>query len=136
VGAGTSGRIAALDAAELPPTFNADPETVQFVIAGGLSQLCCRAEANEDSRELGDVKIAKKKTEPERCRRRNRPPVDAPRHGSRPQLCAQEGRKTIAITCNRNFPAAKGRSPAIVTEVGPEVIRDQPDEAGTSRKWS
>ena len=35
VGAGTSGRIAALDAAECPPTFNTDPRTVQFVIAGG-----------------------------------------------------------------------------------------------------
>src|SRR5213076_2125367 len=31
VGAGTSGRIAALDAAECPPTFNTDPKTVQFV---------------------------------------------------------------------------------------------------------
>ena len=35
VGAGTSGRIAALDAIECPPTFNTDPKTVQFVIAGG-----------------------------------------------------------------------------------------------------
>ena len=35
VGAGSSGRIAALDAAECPPTFNIDPKTVQFVIAGG-----------------------------------------------------------------------------------------------------
>src|SRR3954453_23314294 len=34
VGAGTSGRIAALDASECPPTFNTSPETVQYVIAG------------------------------------------------------------------------------------------------------
>src|SRR5690348_3860944 len=33
VGTGTSGRIAALDAAECPPTFNTDPKTVQYVIA-------------------------------------------------------------------------------------------------------
>src|SRR5205814_10027202 len=35
IGAGTSGRIAALDAAECPPTFSTDPKQVQFVIAGG-----------------------------------------------------------------------------------------------------
>src|SRR5947207_6573260 len=35
VGAGTSGRIAALDATECPPTFNTSPKTVQYVIAGG-----------------------------------------------------------------------------------------------------
>src|SRR5262249_55804846 len=33
VGAGSSGRIAALDSSECPPTFNADPETVQYVMA-------------------------------------------------------------------------------------------------------
>ena len=61
VGAGTSGRIAALDAAEVPPTFSADPESVQFVIAGGLDALAAATEANEDSRELGEREIAKKK---------------------------------------------------------------------------
>src|SRR5437588_11327105 len=35
VGAGTAGRISALDAAECPPTFNTHPEQVQYVIAGG-----------------------------------------------------------------------------------------------------
>src|ERR1700676_3424978 len=35
VGAGTSGRLAALDAAELPPTFGTSPRVVQAVIAGG-----------------------------------------------------------------------------------------------------
>src|SRR6516225_966039 len=35
VGAGTSGRLAALDASECPPTFNTDPKLVQYVMAGG-----------------------------------------------------------------------------------------------------
>jgi len=39
VGTGTSGRIAALDAAECPPTFGTDPKMVQFVMAGGLRAL-------------------------------------------------------------------------------------------------
>ena len=53
VGAGTSGRIAALDAVECPPTFNTPPRMVQFVIAGGAKALVAAVEANEDSRELG-----------------------------------------------------------------------------------
>src|SRR5215475_5238366 len=61
VGAGTSGRIAALDASECPPTFNTDPKTVQFVMAGGTKALASAVEGNEDSRQLGEREIAKKK---------------------------------------------------------------------------
>src|SRR5207245_11634883 len=61
VGAGTSGRIAALDAAECPPTFNVAPETVQFVMAGGPKALDTAVEANEDSRRLGEREINKRK---------------------------------------------------------------------------
>src|SRR3989475_7005157 len=61
VGAGTSGRIAALDAAECPPTFNVAPETVQFVMAGGPKALATAVEANEDSRRLGEREITKRK---------------------------------------------------------------------------
>src|SRR5206468_3378118 len=53
VGAGTSGRLAALDAAECPPTFNVDPRTVQFIMAGGPAALASAIEGDEDSRELG-----------------------------------------------------------------------------------
>src|SRR5215468_6001944 len=49
VGCGTSGRIAALDASEIPPTFNTDPKTVQYVMAGGEKALSAAAEYNEDS---------------------------------------------------------------------------------------
>lgn len=61
VGAGTSGRIAALDAAECPPTFNVDPRTVQFIMAGGPAALAAAVEANEDSRDLGKREMAKRK---------------------------------------------------------------------------
>src|SRR5216117_4060788 len=50
IGAGTSGRIAALDASEIPPTFNLPPTTVQYVMAGGVKALTAAAEYNEDSR--------------------------------------------------------------------------------------
>src|SRR5260370_2015728 len=52
VGAGTSGRIAALDAAECPPTFNTDPRTVQFVIAGGVKALAPPTEPSDNYTKL------------------------------------------------------------------------------------
>src|SRR5579862_3904868 len=60
VGAGTSGRIAALDASECPPTFNTHPTMVQFVIAGGTKALHTATEASEDSRALGRRDMAAK----------------------------------------------------------------------------
>jgi N-acetylmuramic acid 6-phosphate etherase len=135
VGAGTSGRIAALDAAEVPPTFNADPETVQFVIAGGLNALAAAAEANEDSRELGRREIAKKKPGAKDV------VVGIAASGRTPftvaalQYAHQHGAKTIAITCNRNSPLQRAAHLAIVTEVGPEVISGSTRmKAGTAQK--
>jgi len=61
VGTGTSGRIGALDASECPPTFNTDPKTVQFVMAGGVKALGAAIEANEDSRAGGRVDMAVRK---------------------------------------------------------------------------
>lgn len=57
VGAGTSGRLAALDAAELPPTFQTDPERVQFLIAGGEGALVRSVEGAEDSREAAAAEL-------------------------------------------------------------------------------
>jgi N-acetylmuramic acid 6-phosphate etherase len=53
IGAGTSGRLGVLDAAECPPTFNVSPELVQGIIAGGEAALARATEASEDDPELG-----------------------------------------------------------------------------------
>lgn len=53
VGAGTSGRLAVLDASECPPTFCSDPRTLQGVIAGGAEALTQAIEGAEDSRDEG-----------------------------------------------------------------------------------
>ncbi len=53
VGAGTSGRLGFLDAAEIPPTFGTDPGLVQGVIAGGQSALVRAQEGAEDSADGG-----------------------------------------------------------------------------------
>lgn len=53
VGAGTSGRLGILDAAELPPTFQNDPDQVQALIAGGARALVGAVEGAEDDRAQG-----------------------------------------------------------------------------------
>lgn len=58
VGAGTSGRLGVLDAAECPPTFCTDPELVQGIIAGGAGALIRSSEDLEDRAEDGATTIA------------------------------------------------------------------------------
>ena len=53
LGAGTSGRLGVLDAAECPPTFCSDPEMVQGVLAGGAPALLRSSEGLEDLENAG-----------------------------------------------------------------------------------
>lgn len=54
IGAGTSGRLGVLDAAECPPTFNVPPDLVQGIIAGGEKALARASEASEDDAAAGE----------------------------------------------------------------------------------
>jgi N-acetylmuramic acid 6-phosphate etherase len=60
IGAGTSGRLGVLDAAECPPTFCSDPEMVQGILAGGKDALVRSSEALEDRAEDGAAAMAEK----------------------------------------------------------------------------
>jgi N-acetylmuramic acid 6-phosphate etherase len=60
IGAGTSGRLGVLDAAECPPTFCTPPELVQGIIAGGAGALLRSSEALEDQAEDGSHAIAQR----------------------------------------------------------------------------
>lgn len=135
VGAGTSGRLAALDAAECPPTFNTNPALVQFVMAGGIKALSGAIEADEDSRELGVREIRKKKP------RKGDIVVGIAASGRTPftvsalEFARRLGAKTIAITCNRNSPLERAAELAIVVETGPEVVAGSTRmKAGTAQK--
>jgi N-acetylmuramic acid 6-phosphate etherase len=135
VGAGTSGRIAALDASELPPTFNTDPKMVQYVIAGGDSALGLAAEYNEDSEELGRRDIGKKKPTKKdvvvgiAASGRTPYTVAALRHAKR------KGARTIAIACNPGSPLGRVADIAIVVDVGPEVLSGSSRmKAGSAQK--
>jgi N-acetylmuramic acid 6-phosphate etherase len=135
VGAGTSGRIAALDAAECPPTFNTDPRSVQFVIAGGPKALAGAVEANEDSGKLGERELAKKKPGKKDV------VVGIAASGRTPftvaavEYARRKGAKTIAVVCNASSPLEKAAELAIMVEVGPEVVSGSTRmKAGTAQK--
>lgn len=53
IGAGTSGRLGVLDASECPPTFSADPDMVQGIMAGGEQALARATETTEDDPAIG-----------------------------------------------------------------------------------
>jgi N-acetylmuramic acid 6-phosphate etherase len=135
VGAGTSGRIAALDAAECPPTFGTNPRQVQFVIAGGPKALSGAVEANEDSREFGVRDMTKRKPGKDDV------VVGIAASGRTPYTVAaveyarKRGAATIGVCCNVDSPLGKAAEIAIVTPVGPEVVSGSSRmKAGTAQK--
>jgi len=135
VGTGTSGRIAALDAVECPPTFDVDPRMVQFIIAGGPKALAAAVEADEDSRELGRKEIAKKKPTKKDV------VVGIAASGRTPFTIAAikyaraHGAKTVAVVCNPKSPLGKAAHVAIVADVGAEVVAGSTRmKAGTAQK--
>jgi N-acetylmuramic acid 6-phosphate etherase len=135
IGAGTSGRIAALDAVECPPTFSTDPKMVQFVIAGGEKSLGRAVEANEDSPALGQRDIAKlrpgKKDVVVGIAASGRTPYTV----AAVEYARKKGAKTIAVSCNAGSPLANAADIAITAEVGPEVVSGSTRmKAGTAQK--
>ena len=135
VGAGTSGRIAALDASECPPTFGIAPERVQYVMAGGEGALGRAAEFNEDSRQAGEKDIARLKPG------RRDVVVGIAASGRTPYTIAaveyarRRGAKTTAVVCNPASELGRAAEIEIVAEVGPEVISGSTRlKAGTAQK--
>ena len=122
IGAGSSGRIASLDACECPPYFSTSPQTIQYIMAGGPKALASPVEVNEDSEELGQRDIARRRPS------RKDVIIGLSASGRTPYVVAAvayaraRGAKTACITCNQNTPLAAAADIAIVAEVGPEVI--------------
>jgi N-acetylmuramic acid 6-phosphate etherase len=137
VGTGTSGRIAALDAAECPPTFNTSPKMVQYVIAGGPKALGLPVETDEDSLTLGAREIEKKRPGQKDV------VVGIAASGRTPFTIAavrtakRAGAKTIAVANNQGSPLAAAADLAIVLETGPEAVTGSTRmKAGTAQKMT
>src|ERR1700742_4022245 len=122
VGAGSSGRIAALDASECPPTFSTAPSQVQYIMAGGPKALASASDVNEDSPELGQRDIARRRPT------RKDIVIGVSASGRTPyvvgatEYARSRGAKTAAITCNPNSDLSQVADVTICAEVGPEVV--------------
>jgi N-acetylmuramic acid 6-phosphate etherase len=135
VGAGTSGRLAVLDAAECPPTFGVSGNLVQALIAGGRRAVTGAVEGAEDSvangaRDLRSKKLARKDVV-----------VGIAASGTTPYVLGalafarKRGATTVAVTANRRTPMARHARIVIAPEVGPEIIAGSTRlKAGTSQK--
>lgn len=135
IGAGSSGRIAALDASECPPTYSTAPGQVQYIMAGGPKALASAVEVNEDSEELGQRDIARRRPT------RKDIVVGVSASGRTPYVVAAiayaraRGAHTAAVTCNQDTPLAAAAEIAIVVDVGPEVISGSTRmKAGSAQK--
>ncbi len=135
LGAGTSGRLGVLDAAEVPPTFGVSPDMIQAIIAGGY-EACYRAvEASEDDASAGaqdlDARGFTKQDALVGIAASGRTPytVGAVQHAR------ELGAFTAAITCAPNSPIAAAAEVSIAPVVGPEVIAGSTRlKAGTAQK--
>jgi N-acetylmuramic acid 6-phosphate etherase len=122
VGAGTSGRLGVLDAAECPPTFGTSPETVQAVIAGGPRAMFRAAEAAEDDREQGRRDLAVRKVGPRDI------VIGLTASGRTPytlgalDYARSRRAATVAVSCNPGSPITRLARIAIVPATGPEVL--------------
>jgi N-acetylmuramic acid 6-phosphate etherase len=135
VGAGSSGRIAVVDASECPPTFGTSPGLVRALIAGGKKAMTKPVEGAEDSRSnaVRDLKRLKPKAADT--------VVGIAASGSTPYVVAAvafaKKRKalTIGISSNRNSLLGKTAAIAITLRVGPEVLTGSTRlKAGTAQK--
>jgi N-acetylmuramic acid 6-phosphate etherase len=135
IGAGTSGRLGALDASEIQPTFNTDPRTVQFIMAGGAKALGASTEASEDDTDLAIAEIKKRKPSKRDVVLGIATSGRTPFTIAAVEYSRRRGARTIALTCNRNSPLERAADFAIVTEVGPEVLAGSSRmKAGTAHK--
>lgn len=135
MGAGTSGRLGLLDAAECPPTFNVPPELVVGCIAGGSSAVSRAAEDSEDSAEAGETDARELGVSAGDA------VVGIAASGRTPyvvgalEYAKRQGALTVGLACNADTPLARLAEISIAPVVGPEVITGSTRlKAGTAQK--
>jgi N-acetylmuramic acid 6-phosphate etherase len=121
-GAGTSGRLGVMDAAECPPTFGVAPGQVVGVIAGGRRALWRAVEGSEDrggdaSRALARLRVGPGDVVCAICASGVTPFALAALRAAR-----RRGASTIAVTCAPSARLATSADVVVAPRVGPEVI--------------
>ena len=133
-GAGTSGRMAMLDASELPPTYGIDPSLVNVIMAGGKNAYFEAAEGAEDDEDAAIEAVNREVKADDAL-------IGVAASGSTPFTVAAVrranmlGALTVGITSVPNSPLAKESDIAIVPQAGPEVIMGSSRmKSGTAQK--
>jgi len=134
-GAGTSGRLGILDATEIPPTFSADPNMVQGLIAGGMDALVRSIEGAEDYLEDGKRDIMEKNVSEKDV------VFGIATSGRTPYVLGvlekskESGAKTVFLSCNKVMDGNIDADVIISPIVGPEVVTGSTRmKAGTATK--
>jgi N-acetylmuramic acid 6-phosphate etherase len=135
LGAGTSGRLGALDASECPPTFNTPPDLVIGWVAGGPDALTWSAEDVEDSAEAGSADAERLAVGEQDVL------VGIAASGRTPYVLGalayarKRGALTVGLTCNTGTLLEIASDLVIAPVVGPEVIAGSTRlKAGTAQK--
>jgi N-acetylmuramic acid 6-phosphate etherase len=133
-GAGTSGRIAMLDAAELPPTFGIDPSLIRVLMAGGERAFSSAAEGAEDDEGAAIARVDQEVTAKDAL-------VGIAASGTTPYTVVavrranRLGALTVGVTSAPDSPLAREAAIAIVPRTGPEVILGSSRmKSGTAQK--
>jgi N-acetylmuramic acid 6-phosphate etherase len=135
VGAGSSGRLAAVDAAECGPTFGIPPEQVIAIVAGGTTALAVAQEAAEDdgaagARDLADAGVQERDAVILLSASGGTPYVLGAARAAR-----EAGALTVALVCATESELAGLADHEVVAVVGPEVIAGSTRmKAGTAQK--
>jgi N-acetylmuramic acid 6-phosphate etherase len=134
-GAGTSGRLGVVDAAECPPTFGTPPDLVQGLIAGGREAMFTAQEGAEDDESFGeadlkDIGLTDKDVVCGIAASRRTPyVVGAVKYGR------SIGAKTLFVTCNPRSEFNLDVDVAMCPVVGPEVVMGSTRmKSGTAQK--
>ncbi len=135
MGAGTSGRLGVLDAAECPPTFGVSPKIVEGMIAGGSSAFIKAVEGAEDNKELGKEDLVAHDLN------KNDIVIGLAASGRTPYViggldyAGSIGCHTAAISCNKDSAIGKAAEIAVDAVVGPEILTGSTRlKAGTAEK--
>lgn len=135
IGAGTSGRLGVLDAAECVPTFNTSPDEVIGIIAGGSKAMTEAVEGAEDNEEQGKddlkaIQLSKKDIV-----------IGISASGRTPYVKAalafanEVGAVSVSLSCNTNSEMSKLSQYALEVPVGPEVLTGSTRlKSGTAQK--
>src|SRR5207302_640744 len=133
-GAGTSGRMAMLDASELPPTYGIDPSLVRVLMAGGERAFLHAVEGAEDDDEAAIAEVSREVKADDAL-------IGIAASGTTPYTVAAVrranmlGALTVGVTSVPDSPLAKEVDLPIVVETGPEVIMGSSRmKSGTAQK--